>query len=153
LGFSNLDLRCSSSDFHLKAYWLAIGDSIIVQIRDSELKEVNKNQSLEVEAYYPNPDEETLNLLRTFRNNKDAKYSYAALTGEEVAMNFIQQGEFLIEKGDIIFIYTDGLQSFFDRFKAGQEHLSLDEIKNISTQYCLELKQKLDDQTIIKLEF
>ena len=45
-----------------------------------------------------------------YRNNPEQPLAYGALTGEENAMKYVCTGEIEIEKGDIVIIYTDGLE-------------------------------------------
>jgi hypothetical protein len=44
-----------------------------------------------------------------FRNNPQEKHSYGAFTGEKTAMHFVKTGKWLLESGDYVLFYSDGM--------------------------------------------
>ncbi len=45
-----------------------------------------------------------------FRNRPGQRYSYGVLTGENTAMKFVKYGSTRLSKGDIVLVYSDGLE-------------------------------------------
>jgi len=49
-------------------------------------------------------------MRRFFRNKPKQKYSFGVLTGEKEAEEYIRQGELMLEDGDVVLVYSDGLK-------------------------------------------
>ena len=63
-------------------------------------------------------DAESRKIIRTqFRNNPSEEHSFGVLTGENLAMKYVRTAKTLLMKGDVVIVYTDGLEPLFSQKK------------------------------------
>lgn len=73
-------------------------------------------------------------LIRSkFRNNPQEPFAYGALTGEETALSYVREGKEVLDKGDFVLLYTDGVgELIFQNGKINQNFVSLLKTNNYS---------------------
>lgn len=94
---------------------------------------------------------------RDYRNNlsniKDDKcVSYGAITGEEVAIEFIRTGQFELSDGDIIVVYSDGFTKFLHDKQFISQILHFEKVefeKYIETKSNLDYEKYGKEKTLI----
>ncbi|MEM4270820.1 MAG: hypothetical protein QXO70_01850 [Candidatus Pacearchaeota archaeon] len=70
---------------------------------------------------------------RIYRNNPQNPLAYGALTGEEEAMHYVRTGELELKPGNILVVYTDGLEHILisDKFAEKIKQKRFGEIRGL----------------------
>lgn len=127
INYFNIDYFCATAAFALinnsELFWGAIGDSrVALKDKNGKTKFTSHDKVAPIEKLtaakfkHPTPQEKKYFQQKNFRNKigADGKLmGYGVINGEKEALPYVEYGKAKIQKGDQLFIYTDGFTPYF----------------------------------------
>lgn len=147
INYFDKDYFCATAAFALvrrsELFWGAIGDSrVMLADKRGKVKFISRNRVEPIEKLTarkiknPKPQEKKYFQQKYYRNKLGPKgelIGYGVINGEETAMKYLESGKEKIQKGDRIFIFTDGFTPY----------LQLPEFKKIFRKWPADLEKKI----------
>lgn len=149
INYFDIDYFCATAAFALvnnsELFWGAIGDSrVTLKDKNGKTKFSSHDRVAPIEKLtaakfkHPKPQEKKYFQQKNFRNKLGADgklIGYGVINGEKEALSYMEYGKAKIQRGDKLFIYTDGFTPYL-RLQNFREMLSkwpADLDKKIST--------------------
>lgn len=143
-----------------KLYYLSMGDCAGEKLRRRErvVERIYFGRQNSVEAN----NRKKLTKREKFEqacNKRDAQYRYAIFNGDKAAMDLAEVGEVPLSPGDVIFLYSDGIDPYFryangeDILKKNDDNENIDTLFEDSKRYLGDcFKSTPDDKTAIMIK-
>jgi len=127
INYFDIDYFCATAAFALASnselFWGAIGDSrVTLKDKNGKTKFTSHDRVAPIEKLTamkiknPKPQEKKYFQQKNFRNKigENGKLmGYGVISGEKEALPYVECGKVKIQKGDQLFIYTDGFTPYF----------------------------------------
>lgn len=126
INYFDVDYFCATAAFALvnnsELFWGAIGDSrVTLKDKNGKTKFSSHDRVTPIEKLtaakfkHPKPQEKKYFQQKNFRNKLGTNgklTGYGVISGEKEALPYVEYGKAKIQKGDQLFIYTDGFTSY-----------------------------------------
>ena len=127
INYFDIDYFCATAAFALvrksELFWGAIGDArVVLKDRNGKIRFSSHDRVAPIEKLtarkikHPKPQEKKYFQQKYFRNKIGAKgelVGYGVINGEEEALCYVEYGKAKIQKGDQLFIFSDGFAPYF----------------------------------------
>jgi len=127
INFFDFDYFCATAAFALiknsELYWGSVGDSrVALADKNGKIKFASRDQVEPIEKLaarkisHPKPQEKKYFQQKYYRNKLGPKgelIGYGVIDGEKEALRYVEYGKAKIQKGEQLFIYTNGFTPYF----------------------------------------